>query len=210
MSACNFKHFIKKKKIKPNQPLEAADSLDTQSLSTEQPWKVLMKCLVHTAWAWGFLGSSARKSCCLRARLHSQIHESISSNSSSCAGTAKDREHQCLENSLAPWFHSTAWGVPSEIPGVLGMPLFPGNRKSWWQDNNKTHTCSAAAPRLLQPPGAAPQLRVFVRKAQVSLLASIKVLEEIPKDTIKYFSRIIEVFLNVSGNHNQLFLPWQK
>lgn len=38
-----------KKKIKPSQPLEVADSLDIQSLSTEQPWKVLMKCLVHTA-----------------------------------------------------------------------------------------------------------------------------------------------------------------
>lgn len=94
-----------------------------------------------------------------------------------------------------------AGGVPSEIPGMLGMPLLPRANKKQEElvAGQQQNTCSAAAPGLLQPPGAAPHLRVFVRKAQVSLRASTKVLEEIPRDILKYFPRFTEVFLNPEG-----------
>lgn len=43
------------------------------------------------------------------------------------------------------------WGVPSGIAGMFGMPLSPGNGKSWGQDNN-------TAGVVLQLPGLQEQL----------------------------------------------------
>lgn len=96
-------------------------------------------------------------------------HPSMDPPPTPAAGTAKDKEHWRAAMSLGcPLWNS--WHVWDASFSRKWEELGAGQQHS---------RSGAAAPRA---PGAAPQLGVFVRKAQMALLASMKALEEIPKE----------------------------